>query len=1573
MALSDAFVIVGEWISEHYFTSQASKESFHTRVLSRRKEWEDHELSSRERFTAERGGLERRLGALSQAAEREELDGEAQEAAEALYDDVLTVLGYRTGEFALHRDGPVTVVSSAGIEGRAPLAIVRARPVGAVEDVVTKGKADDTFGTLAAPFVTAAGDEYHSAARALSALFVDAEGPDFALVLAGRWALVTERARWAEGRYLAVDLQTIAERNDAKRGGEIDRALTILEAGSLAPDADGAVWWSGVLAESVRHTVGVSEDLREGVRRSIEIIANDVVARRAIEGLDPLPMDQAQPLAVQSLRYLYRILFLLYAEASPELGVLPSGASEYDAGYSVDRLRDLALQELVTEQGRTGTHLYESLAVLSRLVDRGPREWPADDAESGAGLEFHPLRADLFAPAATNHIDRVKLSNEALQQVLKHLLLSKAKKSPKDKGGLGFISYAELGINQLGAVYEGLMSFTGFFAEEELYEVAPGGDASKGSWVVPVDRSDHLNEKDFVKREAPDSGELRSVRHRKGSFVYRLSGRERQQSASYYTPEVLTRFTVGQALEELLDQAGTKTTAEQILGISICEPALGSGAFALETVDQLARQYLERRQAELRERIDPEDFPHELQKVKAHIALHQVYGVDLNATAVELAEVSLWLATMTPGLQAPWFGLRLRRGNSLIGARRAAYPVEATKKKEWLIRVPEDMPLATLSAEMEEGRPGLSMSGMVHHFLLPAQGWGSGVEAPKEVRDLVPDAVKALKAWRNSVRKTPAKKHVDALGGMAQRVEQLWALTLRRLRIAEEQSGRDLDLWGRETLAVRRAVTREEIEASLADEDGPYRRLRRVMDAWSALWFWPLTETEVAPPTQVQWFDALAMILGRDTWGVNAMTTKGRPKNAGTTSFQVFDEGWGGLGDFEQRDRVFAGAAPIAEVLEAHPWLTVCEGVAKEQGFFHWELDFASVFARGGFDLQVGNPPWVKPDVDAVALLAEGDPWWQLVHKPTVEERTERRKETLKSEDIKALFVQAQADTVSVRAAVSATTMYPMLEGLRPDLYRVFMGQTWRNQSPRGVTALIHLDTHFTDDRAGSLRRIAYRRLRRHWQFINELRLFEIQDQKVYGVNVYGRERSVSFLNGAALYHPDTVVASLRHDGSGEEPGFKHEGKWDQRPHAARIQRVRVDDLVLWRDTTDPELADPEKTRMVSTVNSASTRVLAQLARSVRIGTVALEYSQGWNETTDGRSGRFTLSWGSASWDEVILQGPHLGVNNPYFKYPNPTMLHQQDWTLNDLESLSGDSLPVTSFEPKGDRIAYDRLYTRWGMDRESSARDFYRVSWRCMAANTGERTLIPALVPPGAAHVDGLFSAGKAGGDLRELAIFAGAASSLLLDFLIRSAPKSNIRSATFNRLPLIPLDHPLLPQLILRTLQLNCLTNAYADLWNKCWVEAFREDSPILGRDDTGTVVEPEWSAATPLRRAVDRRNAQVEVDALVALMLGVDVEDLCTVYRTQFAVLHGYDQGAYTYDANGRLVPNSVLSVWRKKGDRITEEERSEVHPGSGVEYVYKLPFATRDREDDFRVAYAEFERRLAAATAVPPVQD
>ncbi|OKK14038.1 hypothetical protein AMK33_04375 [Streptomyces sp. CB02400] len=175
--------------------------------------------------------------------------------------------------------------------------------------------------------------------------------------------------------------------------------------------------------------------------------------------------------------------------------------------------------------------------------------------------------------------------------------------------------------------------------------------------------------------------------------MYRLSGRNRQTSASYYTPESLIRVTVQLALQHRPDQDDTVTEAREPLDWRICEPALGPGAFLNEAVDQVAAEY-PRRQDELGVAIDTEKYAAESQKTEAYIAPHDSYGVDLNNTAVERAEVSLWLDTMHPGMEAPWSGLHLRRGNPPIGGRREVYSAERLKKGGRLGTTPERFPLS---------------------------------------------------------------------------------------------------------------------------------------------------------------------------------------------------------------------------------------------------------------------------------------------------------------------------------------------------------------------------------------------------------------------------------------------------------------------------------------------------------------------------------------------------------------------------------------------------------------------------------------------------------------------------------------------------------------------------------------------------------------------------------------------------------------------------------------------------------------------------------------------------------------
>lgn len=1642
MAISDALYVVEDWISEYYFTSDDASKTFTARTKALMQEWrstgEDDPdwRSPRERFTAARNGFVSRLlelqadaAALPTTAHPDERCELLGKRSVSLADELRAILGYTDGtddnaspgRWDVTTTGPLRRFATRGVD-EAPLAMLDALAADDVQDVLAK-----QAGHLPADVILAEGTEDEqrltTVPQVLSALAISKDAPEFLLVLAGRFAVLTSAQLWPQGRYLVADLQTIAERNDLKRGGEVERMLAALSADSLAPDANSQIWWAATVQESIDNAVGVSEDLRDGVRESIEIIANEVIRRREAKGLDPLPQHQAQPLALQSLRYLYRILFLLYAEASPELGVLPVGAPEYQAGYSVDRLRDLTQREVPLDAAH-GTYLYSSLQILFDLINKGhhPKSAQADGpAEHGSGaLVFENLDADLFRKDRTALIDDVKLGNQALQAVLENLLLSRVKKG-KNRG---FISYVALGINQLGAVYESLMSYTGSFADQDLVEVAKGGDPKDGSWVVPEDVIDESMTQHLVMVE-DETGRKVPRTYRHGEFVFRLSGRARQQSASYYSPEVITSFTVSQGLAELLDPVITdatdlpdgtvvfddedfdhepirrrRTTAAEILDMSICEPALGSGAFAIEAVRQLAAEYLTRRQYELDQRIDPEQYPKELQRVKAYIALHNVYGVDLNSTAVELAEVSLWLDTMAPGLKAPWFGLRLRAGNSLIGARHAVYSADTlkdTRLKAVIETAPEDLPLTTVHDEPGTDGNRAGVDGKIFHFLLPGEGWLAAA-SDAEIKKLAPDAAKELRDHAKGWTRKLAKPQLEQLQKLSQRVEELWGLALRRISAAEEQSRRAIPVWGAETTEGGE-VTREQIEKTLADANSAYQRLRLVMNAWCALWFWPvLPEDDVAPPTFHQWLETVQKILGTS---LEVVKHKDKRRDPGADQ-----RAFGSARDWDELDMVemmfgVGGAANIEQLVRDTKWLKRCVEIAKEQRFFHWELDFAAAFDRGGFDLQVGNPPWVRPDLDVAALLGEFDPWWVLANKPSNAEKKERREQTLDRDGALGAVLTGSRDVAATAEFVGSDAMFPEMQGTRPDLYRNFMAQTWAHAAPAGVASLVHPPTHLTDAKGYSLRLAAYGRLRRHWRFINEHRLFhEIHHLVEYSVNVYGARRAVDFLSAVAIFHPSVVEGSLRHDGSGPEPGFKNfEGAWDLTPHRARIQRNRREQLELWHalmESGDQTIA-VESSRMLSSVNHAAAVALETLSRATNVGSLSPQFNTGWNETTDRAKGRFESRWGApTSWNDVILQGPYFHVGNPFAAERNKTMSSNLDYSTHDLEVLPESAIPATEYKPLygekknsdggvvADTSAYDRAYGCWVLERDADGtptrtapvRDHFRVMWRAMAATTGERTLIPALFPPGTTHVFTAYCFGLPSRSGRELVSVAGSLMTLLADFLMRSSVSAHILGEAASRAPLIEVSHPLFESLALRTLRLNCLTEAYSGLWRDTNSEVFTSDAWTGGLDRPNRPalgdVGPEWSMASPLRIDEDRRQALVEIDAIMAIVTGISIDDLVTIYRTQFGVLNDYDRGegkkAYIFDANGRQIPSVVRTAWNKAGRPETGlplEDRTAVHPsatGTGRTIVYEQPFRILDREADMRQAYAEFTQRM-----------
>ncbi|MFV2197730.1 Eco57I restriction-modification methylase domain-containing protein [Nocardiopsis sp. LOL_012] len=1623
----DSLANRGEYFSAHYLAEVLPK---HLKGSSGPfKDWTEKEKQENARAKEEgrrpgpvtpRMGLRRLRSryfddrpALAEHAERVR-EGGAVSPAEAdahrdllhsLHRDVLRALGFTP------KDEPVESLFEHGDEPL-PVRLALHEPTVAAIECGWAPDADaaldpDGAGRLLDPVDLGARERIDQGTKLVSWLFARDERLRYVLVLAGGVLVLADRSVWGEGRYLAVSLDIALGRSNADKGEELGTIAALFGAQALMPSEDGAAEAIAELVDASRqHAVGVSKELREGLQRSVETIANEVLARLREEGVRPERIDTgsnrsfADELARQSLRYLYRILFLLYAEARPDLGVVPADDEAYVRGYSMARLGDLVVNDLVGEEARRSTHLYQSLDLLFRMVNEGhnPRgrmlsgeEARAEGVSEGEGLRFEPLRADLFDPQRTRLIGRslihpdddpdepdarrldTRLRNEALHQVLRRLMISRGNR----KGRGGFISYAQLGINQLGAVYEGLMSYTGRIAEEELYEAAKKGDPSGGSWLVPASKVDDYADEVWV-RVKDENGKPTEerVRYRPGAFVYRLAGRDRETSASYYTPESLTRLTVQLTLRERLDQDGTVTPARELLEWTICEPALGSGAFLNEAINQVAAEYLKRAQAERGEELDPESYATELQKVKAYIALHRAYGVDLNGTAVELAEVSLWLNVMYPGLQAPWFGLHLRRGNSLIGAGRRLYSPETVKNGDWLKSAPEDVPF----------RDGEIPEGYVHHFLLPAYGWGS-VAAEKEAKALAPKDTAKLAAWRRAMRRKPKtsgkKSQFRRLQDLSRRVEFLWGLVVRRLELSEREISRRVDVYGADWIdQPEDAIPREEVLEHLEEKGTPYWRLKTLMDAWCALWFWRVQQAGMLDGSDESYerlgntlevsgaggdgslFSAVQESLPLsevENWIKFAEALLGTHDIPADSLFGEI-ESLSDLDDVEDSIPDLMGMKDEFRLGEAFPWLHEVERLSEQHGFFHWELQFAHLFTnRGGFDIQVGNPPWVRPNWNEDSVLAELDPWFELENRVSVDQKKSRKKGLLGRSGSNSYILNELVYVSGVSEFLSQVVTYEALSGTRPDSYRAFMVRVWGNSGVFGSIGMIHPDTHFGGVREGGLRALAYGRLRIHIHFRNVGNWAfpePVNRNTEFGLHVYGTARKVRFTSLNWIFSPSVVVPSLEHDGFGDVPGTRVEGRWDLRPHLARLIEIDEDLLSTWGRVVNDDGRSVDQIPMLYPVTTDEAEALSYLGRyESRVGGLNPLISRGFDEVSAKRNGFIRWNTGSVkNLGELIFQGPHFGLSQPFSKQPDIPCRNNHDWSSFDLRSLPFDFVPMANYERSVRFDDYMAAQDSW-LGRKYS--EYYRLAWRRMIPFNTERSLYASLIPPGPVHVHAVNSMWIKNN--RTTVLNAGFWASLPLDYILRITGRSDLQVAEARMMPAPMPEHPLENALLVRAMRLNSLTSAYAPLWSELYDGSWNEQKWAVGWEGIAPLqkVTPEWEHASPLRGERERRAALVELDALVSVWIGMTADQLVAIYRARYPVLTEREAKLW-FDADGRRIAENsyAFGFGQTKEHFLQLQKYLETNDPADIPEGYTAPFYKADREREYREAHAYF---------------
>lgn len=1462
-----------------------------------------------------------------------------------------------------------------------------------------------------------ANGEYRSWQDLLSTVvFTQNEPPRFVLLLGNRQLLLLDRTKWAQNRLLRFDFEEILSRRETDT---LKATSVLLHKDSLLPGS-GAPYLDSLDDNSHKHAFGVSEDLKYALRESIELLGNEAMRYLIDNELAYYTGKRAinpDELSRECLRYMYRLLFLFYIEARPELGYAPMTAKTYLQGYSLETLRDLEMIPLTSEEDRNGRYFHDSLNMLFKLVRDGYSGGVKmqSDLESGDLITIHShqfsvprLESHLFEANNTRILNRVVFRNETLQQIIQAMSLSRPGKGRFNRRGR--ISYRQLGINQLGAVYEALLSYRGFFASDDLYEVKKAGEEFnelETGYFVSKDEIGkyHDDEKVYEK-----DGSLRI--HRKGSFIYRMAGRDREKSASYYTPEVLTRSLVKYALKELFKEQIDPITdlhakADAILNLTVCEPAMGSAAFLNEAINQLAEAYLFHKQQAEGRRIPQDRYTQELQRVKMYIADNNVFGVDLNPVAVELAEVSLWLNAISGDAFVPWFGYQLHCGNSLVGARRQVFnKSELTYKKakdpSWLNSEPAEL---AMNIPREEKQ--------IFHFLLPDSGMAN--YSDKTVKQRYPDDFKALDSWRKEFTKSFEAHEVADVQRISGKVEALWNTFRQQLKAERQKTADNYPVWPADNTAqVRSSIrSKDETFSGRLEDNSTYQKLRWVMDYWCALWFWPIDKVDELP-------DRGMWLMEMETLLDGIVVTERVTEAAEQTTGDLFaDEGM-----VREESSLFSGAGRLkTDVLFRHlPRLAIVDALKKQHRFFHWDLEFCDLFAEcGGFDLMLGNPPWLKVEWQEAGVLGDYEPEFVL-RKLSASKLATLRADTFNAiPALEAAWRSEYEGCEGMQNFLNAQQNYPVLRGVQTNLYKCFLPQAWRLGAQKGVAGFLHPEGIYDDPKGGQLRASVYPRLRAHFQFQNQRILFPIGDRVKYSINIYSSTKNdhVEFVNIANLFSAKTIELCFAHDGSGEVGGIKDDetGSWNEAGHQSRILAVGMERLALFASLYDEEGTPALEARLPALHAEPLVSVLEKFAKQPRrLGDLQGQYFSTvmFDETyaqADGTTKRHTqFPEDTSQW---ILSGPHFYVGTPLYKTPREICTEKGHYDCLDLLTLPDDYLPRTNYIPACDVQEYAKrtprvTWTEPGEDEPRKVTDYYRLALRAMISIGAEKGLVPALVPKDVAHTNGVRTYCFNSSDL--LIRVSGAAYSLIYDFMMKLSGRTNLhQSIEEYALPdFVETAH----HLSARVMSLSALTTSYSDFWQSCYTPDFNtqrwsRNLPQLPQDFF-TNLTPEWQRNCALRSDYSRRQALVEIDVLVAQALGLTLEELLTIYRVQFPVMRQYEADTW-YDQNGRIIftpskglvgvglPRTARKADLKNGfvfdidspdwsggdctDKaigwddvkhlqagtvsVTFDDYTRSDESERRTVTWQAPFIKPDREDDYKVAWAFFAQDKESA--------
>ncbi|MER9253977.1 N-6 DNA methylase [Mesorhizobium sp. M0598] len=463
-------------------------------------------------------------------------------------------------------------------------------------------------------------------------------------------------------------------------------------------------FWTGAPETRLRHLLKLSREAQNEV--------SEKLSSQVLEALYELlrGMHRADPTRIEALassdpHHLYeglltclmRLVFLLYAE---DRDLLPSASEPdlkalWEQGYSIKTLYARLLDDEAlnpdTMDERRGA--WGQLLAVFRIIHGGYPDWVARRGGKLFDPHAFPFLEGRDKDSPKGAVEVLPVSDGTILRIL-HGLMTVEGRGLDGQKARERLSYRALDVESIGSVYETVMGFTTMRASERM--IALKDEKKLPSFIgletllaqKPGDRQKSLKDLS-IKLSTKQAAAVKGAEDVEGliealgnALDERASPRatpigagvpylqptdERRRSGSHYTPRSLTEPIVRHTLEPAFERIGENASPEAVLSLKVLDPACGSGAFLVEACRQLGtrlEQAWDMHKAE-KPTIPPDED--EVIHARRLVAQRCVYGVDRNPMAVDLARLSLWLATLAREHEFSFLDHAIKAGDSLVG------------------------------------------------------------------------------------------------------------------------------------------------------------------------------------------------------------------------------------------------------------------------------------------------------------------------------------------------------------------------------------------------------------------------------------------------------------------------------------------------------------------------------------------------------------------------------------------------------------------------------------------------------------------------------------------------------------------------------------------------------------------------------------------------------------------------------------------------------------------------------------------------------------------------------------------